>query len=167
MATNETTTAIIPAGQRVAQFGAGRTITLSDTRPFPLQVTVKRYKPSRSDAQRKLAWLWADHIANEMGETKEYIFGMFKYNHLAPIMARDSEVFAREFEELKEMISGYYGSMGFARVADNNISSSKSTTVQMSEAMQEWEMVMADGGIVLPRPDDYLFAMQIESYAKI
>ena len=158
------TTAIIRKGERTAQVAPGKTLSLSSNAMIDVEVTIKPYKPTRSASQNKLSWVWANALSEDSGETPAYHRAMFKLNHLAPIMARDDEDFAEVLEDFKAIMAGQETSNVCATCADGLISAGKCNTAQMAEAMSAWERDEAMKGNRLPHPDDYNFALQIQSY---
>lgn len=154
------TTAIIKAGQRIAQLPNARTITLSSSAKVDLQITIKPIsrKELRSNAQNKLAWMWASHLAKELGTTKEHQHIQFKAKHLAPILARDDAEFAGFWAKFGALglFAGYDDF--WERTANSIVSSADANTKQMAEALTEWEMDSASKGFPLPQPEDYKLA---------
>lgn len=156
------TTAIIKAGERVAQLPNARTITLSSAAKFDLQITIKPLscKELRSNAQNKLAWMWASHLAKETGELKEHVHAKFKARHLAPILARDDADFASYWEKFGSFgIMTGYNDFWLQTVA-SVVSSGDASTKQMAEALTEWEMDSAGKGYPLPQPEEYRIAIK-------
>jgi len=49
---------------------------------FKWKVVITKVKPIRSLDQNKLYWSWLNCIANEIGETKEYLHDYFRENYL-------------------------------------------------------------------------------------
>lgn len=155
------TTAIIKAGERVAQLSNARTITLSSAAKFDLQITIKPLsrKELRSNAQNKLAWMWASYLAKEMGELKEHVHAKFKARHLAPILARDDADFAGYWEKFGSLgvMTGY--SDFWLQTVASVVSSGDASTKQFAEALTEWEMDSASKGYPLPQPEEYKLAL--------
>ena len=156
------TTAIIKAGERIAQLPNARTITLSSSAKFDLQITIKPLsrKELRSNAQNKLAWMWASHLAKETGELKEHVHAKFKARHLAPILARDDADFAGYWEKFGSfgIMTGYNDF--WLQTAASVVSSGDASTKQMAEALTEWEMDSASKGYPLPQPEEYQLAIK-------
>lgn len=157
-------TKVIPQGQRTAQLAAGKTVSLSSNTREPLEITIKSFKPIRSKSQNKLAWMWASTLSTDSGNTDKFHYSEFKLNHLAPIMARDDSDFGLIFDEFKGLMFGKEGTPLYSQLIDGLVSASKSTTKQMAEALTNWEMTEGANGNALPRPDDYMFALQLKSY---
>lgn len=156
------TTAIIKAGERVAQLPNARTITLSSAAKFDLQITIKPLsrKELRSNAQNKLAWMWASHLAKETGELKEHVHAKFKAKHLAPILARDDADFAGYWEKFGSFgIMTGYNDFWLQTVA-SVVSSGDASIKQFAEALTEWEMDSASKGYPLPQPEEYQLAVK-------
>lgn len=156
------TTAIIKAGERVAQLSNARTITLSSAAKFDLQITIKPLsrKELRSNAQNKLAWMWASHLAKETGELKEHVHAKFKAKHLAPILARDDADFAGYWEKFGSFgIMTGYNDFWLQTVA-SVVSSGDASIKQFAEALTEWEMDSASKGYPLPQPEEYQLAVK-------
>ena len=156
------TIAIIKAGERIAQLPNARTITLSSAAKIDLQITIKPLsrKELRSNAQNKLAWMWASHLAKETGELKEHVHAKFKARHLAPILARDDADFAGYWEKFGSfgVMTGY--SDFWLQTVASVVSSGDASTKQMAEALTEWEMLSASQGHPLPQPEEYQLAVK-------
>lgn len=156
------TTCVIKAGERVAQLPNARTITLSSAAKFDLQITIKLLsrKELRSNAQNKLAWMWASHLAKETGELKEHVHAKFKARHLAPILARDDADFAGYWEKFGSfgVMTGY--SDFWLQTVASVVSSGDASTKQFAEALNEWEMDSANKGYPLPQPEEYQLAVK-------
>ena len=138
------------------------TITLSSSAKFDLQITIKPLsrKELRSNAQNKLAWMWASHLAKETGELKEHVHAKFKARHLAPILARDDLEFAGYWEKFGSfgVMTGY--SDFWLQTVASVVSSGDASTKQMAEALTEWEMNSASQGYPLPQPEEYQLAIK-------
>ena len=156
------TLAIVKAGERIAQLPNARTITLSSAAKIDLQITIKPLsrKELRSNAQNKLAWMWASHLAKETGELKEHVHAKFKARHLAPILARDDADFAGYWEKFGSfgVMTGY--SDFWLQTVASVVSSGDASTQQMAEALTEWEMLSASQGHPLPQPEEYQLAVK-------
>lgn len=156
------TLAIIKAGERIAQLPNARTITLSSAAKIDLQITIKPLsrKELRSNAQNKLAWMWASHLAKETGELKEHVHAKFKARHLAPILARDDLEFAGYWEKFGSfgVMTGY--SDFWLQTVASVVSSGDASTKQFAEALNEWEMDSANKGYPLPQPEEYQLAVK-------
>lgn len=160
-------TLVIPEGQKIVQLAPGKTLSLSSSALVALEITIKTFKPTRSKSQNGLAWMWADYLASITGRPKEEHYAMFKLDHVGPVLARDDSDFGVLFDEFKGMFFGKEGTRLYAKLADGFISASKCNTSQMAEALTHWEIQEAGSGNVLPRPDDYLFSLQIKSYKQL
>lgn len=157
-------TLVIPEGQKTVQLAPGKTLSLSSVALVALEVTIKTFKPNRSKAQNSLAWKWSSTLSTDSGNPDKFHYVEFKRNHLASIMARDDSDFGVIFEEFKGLMFGREGTPIYGQLVDGLVSASKSTTKQMAEALTNWEMTEGANGNALPRPDDYMFALQLKSY---
>ena len=159
---------LIRTGQNIGQIATGRTITLSWKAKADVLIIMQ---PAGNEeqcrlSQLKLAWMWATDVAQSgLGsyDTKEDCYWEFKVRFLAPTLAAADEEFAQLWESL-----GAYNLLGnkqlYRQMSDRFISHNDCTVTQVSEALSEWERVMLDHGIQLRQPDEYRFALQIESY---
>ncbi len=159
-------TCIIRAGSDIGQIATGRTVTLSWKAKTDVLITMQPATANRSNAQNRLAWMWAGIQAKHEGETKEDCHTLFKVKHLAPILARDDEDFAGYWERFGafSLVAGGQKNDFWLRTASRVVSSGDARVEQMAEALTEWEMTQAREGLVFPQPEDYHFALQIESY---
>ncbi len=164
-------TAVIRKGQKVAQLPKGKTISLSSIATLDIELTIKTFKPVRSVAQNRLAWKWADYIGKAMGIDKLEVFGEFKDKHLSTILSRDDPDFAVIYEDFKGLLVGQESTPIYNRLAYGLIRSSDCKTSQMAEALTAWELAWTNEGAStyghLPRPEDYHFALQAESYEQL
>lgn len=161
-------TCLIKEGSRDGQLKNAKgeflpsTITLSSVARSNLQITIKPLsrKELRSNAQNKLAWMWASHLAKETGELKEHVHAKFKARHLAPILARDDADFAGYWEKFGSfgVMTGY--SDFWLQTVASVVSSGDASTKQMAEALTEWEMDSAGKGYPLPQPEEYRIAIK-------
>lgn len=162
-------TCIIRAGSDTGQIATGRTVKLSWKAKADVLITMQPATANRSNAQNRLAWLWAGVQAKETGETKEDCHTMFKAKHIAPILARDDEDFAGYWERFGafSLVAGGQQNDFWLRTASKVVSSGDAKVEQMAEALTEWEMTQAREGLVFPQPEDYHFALQAESYRQM
>ncbi|WP_131667404.1 hypothetical protein [Psychrobacter pygoscelis] len=112
---------------------------------------------ARTVAQNALYWQWVTIVGNDSGLSKDEQHAQFKRNHLAKIYHRDNP----EFGEMVAAMNAYkqhatqaeYEQMaqGVARL----MSTTKATTKQMSEYLDDIDKFYTAKGLSLPKPDDY------------
>lgn len=118
---------------------------VSRIRKSPLMsVEIKPYKRNRSEAQNRLMWMWYHIISMDTGQIAEDLHEEMKVRVLGV--------------EEKEVL-GPYGKMVRLIVPK---SSTKLSTQEMTDFLRAIEALAAELEIILPRPDDYKFAMMYE-----
>lgn len=118
---------------------------VSRIRKSPLMsVEIKPYKRNRSEAQNRLMWMWYHIISMDTGQIAEDLHEEMKVRVLGV--------------EEKEVL-GPYGKMVKLIVPK---SSTKLSTQEMTDFLRAIEALAAELEIILPRPDDYKFAMMYE-----
>ena len=120
------------------------------------RITVELFTRNRTLAQNNLLWKWHTARGIEFGETKEHEHHEFKRHHLLPILLRDDEDGA---------LTSMHGMMTYADPAIREkfidmLSTTMLSTRQFTEILNEYDMVTAQQGFVLPRKrDEYDEAM--------
>jgi hypothetical protein len=99
-------------------------------------VEVKEYKKNRSTAQNRLLWMWYNIIAKDQGNTPEELHEAMKVR----VLGVERKVVAGQ-----ELIMPK--------------SSTKLTTAEMTSFLEAIEALARQLNIILPRPDDYMYAM--------
>lgn len=99
-------------------------------------VKVEEYKPNRSNAQNRLMWMWLNLIAEEIGEEPENLH-----------------------EQLKVRFLGVERKVVDGQALIQPRSTTTLDTKEMSQHLLKIEALANDLEIVLPRPDDYLYAI--------
>ena len=159
---------VIRKGQKVAQLPKGKTISLSSIATLDIELTIKTFKPVRSASQNRLAWKWAGFIGDKMGIDKSSAFSEFKEKHLAPILCAEDSELANDYAIFKAQMFDYQSEQIYKRLIDGLFSSSSCKTSQMAAALTAWELAWTNEAAStyghLPRPEDYHFALQLESY---
>lgn len=112
---------------------------------------------ARTSAQNALYWSWVTIVGNDSGLSKDEQHAQFKRNHLARIYLRDdpqfAEMVAAMSEYKKHATQAEYERMsqGVSRL----MSTTKATTKQMSEYLDDIDKFYTAKGLSLPKPDDY------------
>jgi hypothetical protein len=99
-------------------------------------VEVKEYKKNRSTSQNRLLWMWYGIIAKDQGNTPEELHEAMKVR----VLGVERKVVAGQ-----ELIMPK--------------SSTKLTTAEMTSFLEAIEALARQLNIILPRPDDYMYAM--------
>lgn len=120
------------------------------SRDISWRVKIEPFKRDRTLAQNSLLWKWHTARAEHFGEPKAHEHHEFKRNHLLPILLRDDE-----YGDLTKM----HGMMTYAdpKIHEKFIDMLSTTmlnTKQFTEILNEYDMVTAQQGLVLPRRDD-------------
>lgn len=116
---------------------------------------------ARSLAQNRLYWQWVKIIADYTGLSKDEQHTELKYKHLARIYNRDYPDVAEVLNKVRECkgqvpTSVYHElTMGVASL----LSTTRATTKQMTEYLDDIDKFYYGQGLPLPKPDDYQWIM--------
>lgn len=121
------------------------------------QVDIKPYKPVLSANQRRLYWLWIEHIMNHTGYTKEELHLRYKKDYLVNIFERDDQDYAKMIESVR--VVHRKGMRGHAKhLADMIVKMTSimdATTAQMTEYLNLIQQECIDRlQLQLPIPGD-------------
>jgi hypothetical protein len=95
-------------------------------------------------------WLWHTKVAEHGGFTKDEVHKIFKFRHVLPILIRDAEN-----DALAKIYEACLTDAQMMEEFVDHISTTLLSTKQMSEALTEYDMWVADNmELVLPHPDD-------------
>lgn len=112
---------------------------------------------ARTSAQNALYWSWVTIVGNDSGLSKEEQHAQFKRNHLGKIYLRDDPEFSGMVvamnEYRKHATAQEYERM--AKSVASLMSTTKATTKQMSEYLDDIDKFYTAKGLSLPKPDDY------------
>jgi len=111
------------------------------------QIDVKEYKPNRSNSQNNLLWMWYEVISAYTGDTKEELHDKFKTKFLGVV--EKEIVFRDESGEIQ------------TEILRRPRSTTTLTTKEFTEFLEKIELTVmaAFPGFILPKPDDYKYAM--------
>lgn len=116
---------------------------------------------TRSQAQNRLYWLWIGVISAHTGDDKDSLHVELKRRLLSRIYAKSDGNFAELFASLKQcqrhLSTADYERMAY-KVA-GLLSTTKATTEQFTEYLQEIDIWAGKQGISLPVPDDLRWVM--------
>lgn len=120
---------------------------------------------ARTVAQNSLYWMWVTIIAEATGLSKDDQHTDLKRNHLARIYARDDPEFAEMALSLRmyKRLATPEEYAPLARGVAALMSTTKATTRQMTEYLNDIDKYYYAQGLVLPKPDDYMWIMGDES----
>ncbi len=99
-------------------------------------IEIKQHRSSRSNAQNRLYWSWVKLIAKEAGYSKDEMHEIFKATFL-----------------------GVYNLTFAGRSVPVAKSTSKLDVNQFTEYLKKIEEASEFFNVILPRPDDYRYAM--------
>ena len=131
----------------------------------PHEVVIREHIKSRSDAQRRLQWLWNTEIGNYLGLSKNEAHYNMKEAYAVPIFTRDDKGYLQMVNAVKNVRRK--GLNADADTLKRKIVELTSTTdfniKQMSEYLHDMEMHAASIGCPLTFPEDtYEEAMKRE-----
>jgi len=110
---------------------------IAHLRGNPVQcVDIKNYKRIRSTAQNRTMWMWYNIISEETGQDPDDIH-----------------------EEMKVRVLGVEKRIVHGQALIMPKSSAKLSTKEMAEFLRAIEELATELSIVLPKPDDYQFAL--------
>lgn len=102
-------------------------------------IEIKPYKRNRSKAQNRLMWEWIGIISNDLGYSKEEMHDVFKVKFLEPKIIQDPST----GDTMK--VPG---------------STKRLNTKEFTEHLEKIEAFAQMMDIRLPKPDDYMYAME-------
>jgi hypothetical protein len=129
-------------------------------RSLPLEprheVVIQEIKKDRTGAQNSLMWLWITIIAGELGETKDEIHLRLKKKFLVPIYERDDLGYAGMIAAVRTVHSAGMKSEAASLAAQilELTSTTKASSDQFTEYLNDIDRDDMGKGIVLPRPED-------------
>lgn len=120
-------------------------------------VRVDQKRPARSEAQRRLWWLWVTDISRHEHDEKADVHDRCKYRFLRPVLIRDDEsgVLDRLWATIEQTSdpAQIHAAMSLFHLSDPNVK-------QMAEILTDMEHWMVLRGVPFRHPDDlYLEAM--------
>ena len=123
-----------------------------DLEKGPYIVKAEKYKPARSDAQRRLQHMWCTAIGKHTGEGKEYITNYCKWTFGCPIVAQGDRAF-NSFHT--HMIDTYtyeqcVKAMEYIAVTSKGMMNVK----QNAEYLDHINAYALERGCQLPQPED-------------
>lgn len=118
---------------------------------IPWKVTIQEYKPSRSDAQLRLCWMWMAEYAAAYGETKEQSYNRFKYKCCLPIMLADED---SKFDHLRYIWNLVRNDPEGKAAVVKLIHTSDLSVPQMAEALTEFQFMATSQGFTLSDPEE-------------
>lgn len=118
---------------------------------LPVTITARK-GIKRTNPQNSTIHMWYSIISQSLGDTStEEVRAMCKLEIGVPILRRDSEVFAADYDEAFKALPYAHKLRLFVRL-DPAITS-QMTTGQLTEYMKEMLKKFAEQGIYLPDPD--------------
>jgi hypothetical protein len=130
---------------------------LIDRAPYEpaVEVVIRVHKAKRTIQQNNLYWKWIDVIAGEFGDTNLSTHLELKRQHLIPILRRqpDFEEMVIALHEVEQAGLKTQSAL-FKKRLLQELSTTKLTTKQMSEYMDEIQKWAGTMGIGLPPGDE-------------
>ena len=118
------------------------------------QVELSDVKSSRSDAQRRLQFMWITDIAKQTHETKEEVEYYCKLTFGIPILLRDNEEFAEIWPIQSDILTYENKLKAMAFLPVTRLMSVRQNTEYLEDLKHHYQ----NNDIVLPEPDDLMYS---------
>ncbi|MFB6349456.1 hypothetical protein ACFBZI_08485 [Moraxella sp. ZJ142] len=116
---------------------------------------------TRSQAQNRLYWLWLHYLQSQTGQGDADWHLYYKRNLLAKIYARDDGEMAMLFEQMRTLRhQADYEKTVALPMTKHFLSTTKASTSQFSEYLNQIEVDAYSKGILLPTPEDLLWVRE-------
>jgi hypothetical protein len=124
-----------------------------------MSVTIQRHENSRTDAQRRLIWLWNSQIGDSLGWTKDEVHSYMKEHLSIPIFTRDNPGFSLMIDSVKQVkASGQLREyLNIKAEVIKLISTNDYNVRQGAEHLTDMERFATDKGIRLTHPEDIYY----------
>jgi hypothetical protein len=124
-----------------------------------LSVTIQKHENSRTDAQRRLIWLWNSQIGDSLGWTKDEVHFFMKEKFSIPIFTRDNPGFSLMIDSVKQIkISGQLREyINIKAEVIKLVSTNDYNIRQGAEHLTDMERFAADKSITLTHPEDIYY----------
>lgn len=129
----------------------------------PINVIITNKDETRTQAQNRLYWKWLGQLQNAWGQDKDSLHILFKRRFLARIYLRDGtdDMLKSGIENLdviKQLAPHIYESQ--AMIVANGISTTKATTKQFTEYLNDIYAFCYSKGVLLEIPSDLRWVME-------
>lgn len=129
----------------------------------PINVIITTKDEIRTQAQNRLYWKWLGQLQSEWGQDKDSLHILFKRRFLARIYLRDGtdDILKSGIENLgviKQLAPDIYESQ--AIVVANGISTTKASTKQFTEYLNDIYAFCYGKGVLLEVPSDLKWVME-------
>jgi len=123
----------------------------------PVEVTVKPYELTRSQAQNRLYRKWLHIIADSTGDDADNLHEAFKVKYLVPILCKYDDSYAERIQAVRDLRragNAEYADYARALILECLTSTTKLKKKGFTEYLEHVERGAAELGIVLPHPED-------------